>query len=187
MSKRPRLIHLLLILLALAALACGAWWYTTTSDPVSGIEAPAGGARLSGNASSSPSVPADALLYFPNARLGSDQECGRVFPVHREISDTVNDSAVFELLKGPTDDEKKLGYGTAIPDGVAVRSITRRKAADGMVVVIDFDAGMKKAAGSCRVASIRAQIERTVQAVDPAVKTSVVISVDGDAATALQP
>jgi len=184
MKNRPKLLHLLLIALGLAALAAGALYYTNATEPVAGI--PAGPTGLSAQPSETSSG-LDAVLYFPNTQLGSDQDCGKVFPVHRAITDTVNDSPYLELLKGPTAEEKKLGYFTSIPEGVKINSITVRKLSGGTQALIDFSAQMNKAAGSCRVASIRAEIEQTAMHVQPDPPSSVVISVDGEIDTALQP
>jgi spore germination protein GerM len=134
-----------------------------------------------------PSRGLDAVLYFPNAKLGSDQDCGKVFPVHRAITDTVNDSPYLELLKGPTADELKLGYLTSIPEGVKLNTISQREAANGHQVLLDFSSQMNTAAGSCRVTSIRAQVEQTAKAIDPQTPTEVILSVNGNTDEALQP
>ena len=181
MSNRPRLIHLVLILLGLGVLAAGAWYYSNATEPVEGLPA-----AIKASAPA-PAGGVDAVLYFPNAQLGSSQDCTKVFPVHRTITDTVNDSPYLELLKGPSADEKKLGYQTSIPDGVKINSITQRKVANGQQVLIDFNSVMNTAAGSCRVTSIRAQVEQTAKAVDPHTPTAVVLSVNGEIDTALQP
>lgn len=183
MPNRPKLIHLIIILTGLGLLAAGAWYYTNAQESVAGIPENA----IGGLTPQTPSQALDAVLYFPNAALGSDQDCGKVFPVHRAITDTVNDSPYLELLKGPTADELKLGYLTSIPAGVTINSITKRVAANGVQVLIDFSAQMNKTAGSCRVTSIRAQVEQTAKGIDPTTPTDVILSVNGDAASALQP
>lgn len=185
MPHRPKLIHLVIIIGALAVLAAGAWYYSNAYDPVDI------GARPPASATSTAPVaaptPLDATLYFANANLGSDQDCSKVFPVHRLISDTLNDSPYLELLKGPTADEKKLGYASSIPEGVKIVSISQRAAAAGTQVLIDFSPQMSQAAGACRVSSIRAQIEQTAKAIDPKTPTEVIISVNGSVDQALQP
>lgn len=184
MIKRPRRLHLLIIAASLALLAAGAWFYSNASDPVPGIPARTAGL-------SAPAVAAksdmDVTLYFPNAKLGSDLDCGKVFPVRRSIADTVNDGALQQLLKGPTSDERKLGYVTSIPSGVKVGSVTRRKIAAGTQVLVDLSAEMRTVSGSCRVASARAQIEQTLLHAQPDPPASVVISVEGETSSALQP
>lgn len=187
MTERPKLLHLLLIGLGLSLLAAGAMYYTSASDPVSGVYDRE--AKNLADIRDAEAVPAgkDFLLYFSNAQMGSDQDCTKVFPVHRVITDTVNDSPYLELLKGPTDEEAKLGYATSIPAGVKLQSVTSRKLAGGTQLLIDFSAEMHKAAGACRVTSIRAQIEQTATHVQPDPPVSVIISVGGQVETALQP
>lgn len=186
MARTPRLIHLVLILLGLALLAFIAWYYTSAYEPVQGIDD-----RVPAHLSDTPTTPAQAgaqaKIFFTNSNLGSDQDCTKVFPVDRTITDTVNDSPYLELLKGPTADETKLGYASALPAGAKIDSISLKKGTVGNTVIIDFDASLKNVAGSCRVQAIRSQIEATAKAIDPATPTEVIISVQGDAATALQP
>lgn len=175
MPKRPQLTHLLAIGFALAALAAAAWLYTNASDPVQGISEPP---------SSSPAQPSGTFsVYFPNSRMGSDEDCGKVFPVPRP---TKGDVDLFgDLLEGPTEAEMAQGYSTAIPDGVRVLSSGVR--GPGVTFFVDFSEEMESAAGSCRVIAIRAQIEQTVRTAVPEVDR-VVISVDGgDPDEALQP
>lgn len=191
MPTRPRLIHLVLILAGLALLAAGAWYYSSAYEPVKGIADHAAGLAATSTPSATAVLPApamlDATLYFPNADLGSNEDCGKVFPVHRLIADTVNDSPYLELLKGPTPEEKKRGYATLIPEDVKILSISQRLVAAGRQILIDFSPQMSRAAGSCRVAAIRAQIEQTAKAIDPKTPAEVVISVNGETDEALQP
>jgi hypothetical protein len=221
MKNRSQLTHLLAITLALAALAAGAWFYTSASDPVEGIpetaEAPADGAPVSQaaceeaggiwNECASACPPGAEVctlncvqtceglgegesvvnVYFPNSELDPDHtDCSVVFPVWRvvrpEDSSDEPHLALEALLKFPTDAEKAEGYSTSIPEGVWYRSFTVK----GGVAYVDFDAPLGTVAGSCRVLSIRAQIEETLKQF-PEI-TSVVISVaGGDPDEALQP
>jgi len=122
-------------------------------------------------------------VYFANARLNGNGDCGNVFSVQRPRGSTVAvaEAALRELLKGPTADEKAEGYSSEIPAGVTLRSI----AIDHGVATADFSAGLNRVAGSCRVEAIHAQIERTLEQF-PTVKR-VVIAVEGDSDAALQP
>jgi spore germination protein GerM len=90
-------------------------------------------------------------------------------------------AALAELLEGPTVAERDRGYLTNIPPDVGIRSL---RVADDTAYA-DFDATLDRAAGSCRVMAIRAQIEATLLHL-PAVR-EVVISVEGNVETALQP
>lgn len=124
-------------------------------------------------------------VFFSNrAEDPQAAECGRTYPVTRQVSRTsaVARVALEELLKGPTAEEREVGYFTSINDGVRVNLLTIE---DG-VARADFSARIEEAAGgSCRVAVIRSQIANTLMqfsSVDEAV-----ISVEGRVEEALQP
>ncbi|MFA5830588.1 MAG: GerMN domain-containing protein [Candidatus Paceibacterota bacterium] len=123
-------------------------------------------------------------VYFGNAKDGINEDCSKVFSVTRYVPKTtaVARSALLELLKGPTDTDKKEGFFTSINEGVRIQKLTIE---DGTASV-DFSDEIERAVGgSCRVTSIRAQIERTLLQF----KTieSVIISVDGRTEDVLQP
>lgn len=123
-------------------------------------------------------------LHFPNSALDPEHlDCTVVFPVRRAVSveDGVEAAAVEALLGGPSDKEREAGYFTSFPDDVTLRSVALNEG----ILRVDFSKELKKVAGSCRVESIRAQVERTLMLL-PGVK-SVVISVDGKVDEALQP
>jgi len=121
-------------------------------------------------------------LYYPNRLKGSAQDCALVFPVSRTVAKTsaVGRAALTGLLAGPTQAERNQGYFTSVNAGTELQSLAIN---DG-VAMADFNSYLN-AAGSCRATSIRSQIEQTLKQF-PSV-TSVIISVDGDAETALQP
>lgn len=129
-------------------------------------------------------------LYFPNAVLDPDAaDCRRVRPVARPA--TAGEGAdpgaaaralLDALLAGPTARERAGGYHTALPDRVAVLSVTLDEGA----LRVDFDRGMAEGvAGSCRVRAIRAQLDSTLLRL-PGVER-VVVAVEGDVEGALQP
>ena len=120
-------------------------------------------------------------IYFPNGRLGSEDDCSKVFPVLRSTNGDVD---VFgELLKGPTKEESARGYTTSIPAGTQVRTVTNGA---GAVWTIDFSKEMGSVAGACRTTAVRAQIERSLREQVP--DANVRISVEGgDPDDALQP
>jgi len=123
-------------------------------------------------------------IYFGNAKEGINEECSKVFPVMRYLPKTtaVARIAMLELLKGPTDADKKEGFFTSINKGVRIQKLTIEEG----VANVDFSNDIEKAVGgSCRVTSIRAQIETTLKQF-PSV-TSVIISVDGRTEDILQP
>lgn len=124
-------------------------------------------------------------VFFSNrAEDPQAAECGRTYPVARQVSRTsaVARVALEELLKGPTAEEREAGYFTSINDDVRVNSL----AIEDGVARADFSARIEEAAGgSCRVAAIRSQIANTLTQF-PSVD-GVVISVEERVEEALQP
>lgn len=123
-------------------------------------------------------------VFFGNAELDPANTCNKVFPVTRKITRTtqVGKAALLELLKGPTSQEKQIGFFTSLPEGVTVQSL---KIENG-VARVDFNNLLEAGVGgSCRVAAIRWQITETLKQF-PTV-TSVVISIDGRTEDILQP
>lgn len=114
----------------------------------------------------------------------NDTDCNRVFSVDRSMRATssVARAALTALLAGPTDAEKASGYFSSIPAGVRIQ---RLSISDG-IAYVDFDETLERAVGgSCRVASIRAQITQTLLQF-PSIHR-VVISIDGRTEDILQP
>lgn len=123
-------------------------------------------------------------LYFQQMSVGGE-DCAAVQPVERLVSvkEAVYRTALTELLKGPTADEKADGFTTALPAGVTLKSVAADAAG---TVTADFSKVLdKNVAGSCRVTAIRAQIEKTLQQFPEA--RSVIIAVDGRTEDILQP
>lgn len=122
-------------------------------------------------------------IFFPNAGRGSGDDCSKVFAVTRRVAGTpaVAQAALNELLQGPDSRERNRGFATEIPNGTRLRDITINNG----VARADFSAELNNAAGSCRVAAIRAQIERTLRQFSTV--KSVVISVEGNSSAVLQP
>ncbi len=122
--------------------------------------------------------------FFNNNKLDPAVSCNKVFPVERTVfrSASVGRIALEELFKGPTDREKNDGYFTSINSGVKIQSLF----IENGVVKADFDQTLQEGVGgSCRVASIRAQIVRTAKQF-PGVK-DVIISINGRTNDILQP
>lgn len=122
--------------------------------------------------------------YYNNNKLDPDLTCTVSFPVEREVLKTQETAfiAITELLKGPTDAEKKSGYSTSLPPNVRVNSIVIRYG----TAYVDFDYTLQnEVGGSCRVGSIRSQIENTLKQFSSVKK--VVISIDGRTDDILQP
>lgn len=111
-------------------------------------------------------------------------DCAEVYGVEREIPKTlgVAKASIQELLKGVLVEEEQEGYFTQIPEGVDVNYIN---IIDG-TAYIDFSSKLNEnVAGSCRVLSIRSQIENTLKQFESI--NNVVISVEGESEEILQP
>lgn len=124
-------------------------------------------------------------VFFGSETLNPGaMDCTKVFSVERIIPKTQGTAkaALEELLKGPTDAEKIQGYFSSINSGVKLQSIT---ITDG-VAKADFDETLEfQVGGSCRVASIAAQITETLKQF-PTIE-SVIISINGRTKDILQP
>ena len=124
-------------------------------------------------------------VFFGMTTPTSDIDpCDLVYPVSRSVPRTsgVAKAALEELFKGPTEEEKKEGFFTSLPDGVALNRIV---IADGEASV-DFSQELEyQVGGSCRVTAIRAQIIETLKQFSSVNK--VVISINGRTEDILQP
>lgn len=124
-------------------------------------------------------------VFFGNKNEDPETlNCEKVYPVTREIPATVAvaRAAINELLKGPTESEASGGYTTSLAEGVILQSL---KIENG-VARADFSSKLDEGiGGSCRVTSIRAQIEETLKQF--ATVNGVVLSVDGNVGEVLQP
>ena len=117
----------------------------------------------------------DVSVFFRNPRAVS-KDCSAVYPVPRKMAETsaVGRASVYELLKGPTADEKALGLMTSIPSGVALKSlvISNREAK------ADFSADLRITRNACVDDSVRHEIQQTLEQFDTV--DSVEINVDGN-------
>jgi len=123
-------------------------------------------------------------IYFNNDRLDPEFSCDKVFSVLRYIpkTPTLARAALEELLKGPAENEKALGFLTSINQGVKIQ----RLVIENEVAKVDFDEQLEfQVGGSCRVAAIRAQITETLKQF--ATVKDVIISIDDRADDILQP
>lgn len=122
--------------------------------------------------------------YFNNSKMDPEISCNKVFPVDRIIFKTLSPgrTALEELLKGPTAEEKAKGFFTSINQGVKIEKLS---IVDG-VASVEFNEQLEyQVGGSCRVSAIRAQIIETLKQF-PTVE-EVVISIDGRIEDILQP
>ncbi len=120
-------------------------------------------------------------VFFNNSSLSA--ECEKTVAITREVTQTsaIARSAIEELIKGVTQDEKNKGYSSQINSGVKINSLAIK---DG-VAKIDLSSELEtNSGGSCRALAIRSQITQTLKQF-PTVK-DVTITVNGNA-NILQP
>jgi hypothetical protein len=123
----------------------------------------------------------DLKEYWTTADSATD--CGVVAASMHRVAKSVATAhaAIVELLKGPDATDVARGFGTSIPAFVTLKSIS----IEGGVAKVEFNSNIE-VGGSCRMQSIRAQIESTLKQF-PTV-TSVIITSEGrTAAESLQP
>lgn len=123
-------------------------------------------------------------VYFGNKKMGSLEDCAKVFPLSRVIlnAETFGPGALEALLKGVSEKEEKAGYFTALNDKVLIQKFEIK---DG-VAYVDFNSRFNDGmGGSCRVTAIKSQIETTLNNLPDI--DSVVISVNGQTEGILEP
>lgn len=124
-------------------------------------------------------------VFFNNSKMDPEASCNRVFPAEREILkiEAIGSAALWQLLIGPTEEEKALGFFTSINENVKMQSL---EIDQNGTAKVDFDDQLEKGVGgSCRVSAIRAQIIETLKQF-PTVK-NVIISINGRTEDILQP
>lgn len=126
-------------------------------------------------------------VYFNNDKMDPEFSCNKVFAVERTVSQNfqqlIYGAAIKELLKGPTEEEKAQGFFSSINPGISYKEIT---IGDDNIVRINFDEQLEfQVGGSCRVATIRAEITQTLKQF-PTIK-DVIISINGRTEDILQP
>ena len=132
-------------------------------------------------------------IFFSNSIKDPDTTyCDRTYPVERAVSrlsDNIKSAlgeyaylAIAELLKGPAGYEKENGYFTSINKVTRVQQII----IEGGIATIDFNDKLDEGvAGSCKVQAIRSQVTETLKQFPEILE--VVISINGDSETILQP
>ncbi|MDD4287262.1 MAG: GerMN domain-containing protein [Candidatus Peribacteraceae bacterium] len=124
-----------------------------------------------------PIASVEIKAFFGNTeRDPKTMYCDVSYPVARRVSvsEDLLAASLRELISGPGILEQRQGFFSVLPDGLIVRSL---KDDDGNVTVTFNKALVEGVAGSCRVAAIRSQIERTLRQF-PFVK-EVTIAVEG--------
>lgn len=120
-------------------------------------------------------------VYFGNSKLNANiQDCSLVFPVDREVSKTlaVGQASLEELFKGPTLEEKKLGYTSFFSD--ATKNILKSIKIIDKVVYVDLKDVrfiIPNASSSCGSAQFLAEMTNTLKQFSSIEK--VVFAIDG--------
>lgn len=127
----------------------------------------------------------DYRLYFGNQTSDPQLEhCAAVYWVTATgpvAADPIA-QAIEQLLAGVPPRWRSDGYFSAIPLNVKLLSATQ----SGDTLTLNFSSELNSGGGSCAMEMRRAQIAATARAANPDV-TEVIIQVEGDAETALQP
>lgn len=118
-----------------------------------------------------------AVAYFGNTQKNPNSaDCSLTYPLEREIEKKYDSNmlnSVLALLEPLKNSEKEAGYVSVIPDGSYLKHI---KLDDSGVATASFSGNLDKAAGSCAVMAIKAQIKDTL--LQFASVKSVVICID---------
>lgn len=142
-------------------------------------------AEMTANESTNAAKTMPVKIFFADRLEDPDRlDCTKVSAVARRVVPTsaIGRAALEELLTGPTDLEIASGYETAINDGTKLNGLT----IESGVATADFDESLgRNVAGSCRVETLRAQIEATLKQFGTV--DSVIISINGVREGILQP
>ena len=124
-------------------------------------------------------------IFYGNSIKGNLNDCQSVFVVERLTAKTQTPAAqaLIMLFSGSFSlEEAEAGYFSSIPAGVHLRAVNIDKKGTAKA---DFSKELNQGGGSCKVTAIRAQIENTLKQFETVKK--VVIAVEGETETALQP
>lgn len=91
-----------------------------------------------------------------------NEDCNNVYPVERKVKKVqrIGQSAIEQLLIGPTDKEKEDGYFTSIPKDVQLMGISIQHG----IAFVDFNDKLDQDADkSCEAVMIRSQITETLK------------------------
>ncbi|PIR57780.1 MAG: hypothetical protein COU71_02245 [Parcubacteria group bacterium CG10_big_fil_rev_8_21_14_0_10_38_31] len=113
--------------------------------------------------SSAPKKMMTLKIYFPNATMAKENKdaCQEVFPVNRSVVETIAPARVslLELFKGPSNEEKELGFETAISPNIEIQKLT---IAD-KIATVDVNVLTDEDNNPCKTDSARKEIEETLK------------------------
>ncbi|MBU1102233.1 GerMN domain-containing protein [Patescibacteria group bacterium] len=119
-------------------------------------------------------------IFFSNSELDPEISCNKVFPVEREISETLGlaKAALEELFKGPTEEEKSQGYVSWFSD--TTKDILKTVKIENNTAYIDLKdirQIIPNVSTSCGSAEFLAEVETTLEQFPSVGK--VIIAIDG--------
>jgi len=126
-------------------------------------------------------------IYLVNTVKNPEMlDCKKVYPVKRKIMKNSKNPAIDTLkllINGPDEKEKNQGYATSgIPQNITINYI---KVKDKSVQADFGEEFLTITGGSCKVQSVRAEIEQTVKQFYP--DYEIIISANGNSEGILQP
>lgn len=117
-------------------------------------------------------------IYFPNSKMatGDTANCQKVFPVNRSVVETIAPAraSLLELFKGPTAEEKELGFSTILSPDIKIQKLT---IGEGVAMVDVSTLTKEEGTNQCEKDSARGEITETLKQFLTVDKVS--ISVDG--------
>jgi spore germination protein GerM len=125
----------------------------------------------------------EVTIFFSNSIFNPlSDNCEWMFPVKRTVPKTQASAraTLNELIKGTNSKESKSGYHTSISPHTKIQSLI----IENGIAKVDFSKDLNSS-GSCRVLAIRSQILESLLQF-PSIN-NVVISIDGETETILQP
>ncbi len=105
----------------------------------------------------------EVSVFFRNTQMTS-RDCSAVYPVTRTMAQTsaVGRASIYEMLKGPTAEETRLGFLSQIPAGVTLNSLVISNG----VAKADFSALLRPTRYPCVDGAMVRQIAQTLEQFD---------------------
>lgn len=115
--------------------------------------------------SSAPNKMMTLKIYFPNPDMASGADnCLEVFPVNRSVVETIAPAraSLEELFRGPTTEEKRLGFSTVLSSDIKIQKLTINEGVATIDVNTLIGTG-EEAENKCKEDSSLAEITETLK------------------------
>lgn len=103
-------------------------------------------------------------IYFPNSKMatGDTDNCLKVFPVNRSVVLTIAPAraSLLELFKGPTTEEKELGFSTTISPDIKIQKLIIE---NGLATIDVNILTEEEGSDQCKKDSARGEITETLK------------------------